>query len=99
MLAQKLADGALFTRVEAAEILLREFGLPITLGQLAHWASKEEYKDHGPKFIRVGKPVYYPERELFAWAERVREEGLPRKVRTDKGERRKGWRQVNVVGA
>lgn len=82
-------NGKLFTRIEATQFLADNFGLNITVFQLGHWASKEEYRGFGPPCIRIGKPTYYDESSLRIWARRVLVNGIPtrgeRKARANVG--------------
>lgn len=73
----------LYTRTEAVAVLNKEFGLPISIWQLVHWASKPQYKGYGPKCVRIGKPVFYPEQELYNWARQVQEKGIPAQAKEE----------------
>ena len=54
-----------FTRVQTAELIRVRFGLPCSRKTLEKWA----VVGGGPRFVRSGARVLYPEDEIVAWFE------------------------------
>lgn len=76
VLPTKVVEGKLYQSTDTVGRIIAEYGLEVNGHKLAHYRTRKEYAGIGPITVKFGARVYYPDKELREWCEKVKRDGL-----------------------